>query len=123
MAYLQERGPAGVMSRPVGDHIAVAPQHVKIGERVFRVLEAGKQSPRAATVTQAGVVSDGSILSGHGGGDYALMDAFVTALAENDPNRILSGPRESLETHLMVFAAEKARHENRVVEIMEMERL
>jgi len=72
------------------------------------------------TVTQAGVVSDGSILSGHGGGDYALMDAFVAALAENDPSRILSGPRESLVTHLMVFAAEKARRENRVVEMTEM---
>jgi len=72
------------------------------------------------TVTQAGIVSDGSILSGHGGGDYALMDAFVAALAENDQSRILSGPRESLETHLTVFAAEKARHENRVVEMTEM---
>ena len=69
---------------------------------------------------QTDTASDGSILSGHGGGDYALMDAFVSALAENDPSKILSGPQESLETHLMVFGAEKARHENRVVQMSEM---
>ena len=60
----------------------------------------------------------GSILGGHGGGDYGLMQGFVRAVAENDPSRILSGPEESLETHLMVFAAEQARRENRVVDLV-----
>ena len=58
-----------------------------------------------------------SQLQGHGGGDYALMDSFVAAVAEDDPGRILSGPDESLETHLMVFAAEQARREERVVRV------
>lgn len=61
--------------------------------------------------------SDGSILGGHGGGDYGLMDAFVTAVAGNDPSGILSGPDESLETHQMVFASEQARLEKRVVDL------
>jgi len=56
-------------------------------------------------------------LAGHGGGDYRLMENFVEAVANNDPNRILSGPEETLETHLIVFAAEKARLTNTVVEI------
>lgn len=60
---------------------------------------------------------DSGILGGHGGGDYGLMSRFVKALAENDPGIILSGPEETLETHLMVFAAEKARHEDEVVKI------
>jgi predicted dehydrogenase len=47
--------------------------------------------------------------SGHGGGDTGLMDAFVTALATGDRAAILSGPRESLASHLAVFAAERAR--------------
>ena len=64
--------------------------------------------------------SDGSILSGHGGGDYGIMDAYTTAVARNDSNLILSGPKESLETHLMVFASEKSRNENRMVNIREM---
>jgi len=55
--------------------------------------------------------------SGHGGGDYGLMAHFIEAVAHNDPARILSGPAESLETHLTVFAAERARHENQIVPV------
>jgi hypothetical protein len=58
--------------------------------------------------------------AGHGGGDYRLSQGFVAACANNDPSLILSGPQESLESHLMVFAAEKARRENRVVDVQEM---
>ncbi|MCQ2396080.1 MAG: Gfo/Idh/MocA family oxidoreductase [Lentisphaeria bacterium] len=56
-----------------------------------------------------GVENDGGILSGHGGGDFALMERFVTAVATNDPSLILSGVDDTLESHLMVFAAEKSR--------------
>lgn len=59
--------------------------------------------------------ADGSLLGGHGGGDFGLMDSFVRAVAENDPTPILSGPDETLESHLTVFAAEQARLKNRVV--------
>ncbi len=58
--------------------------------------------------------SDASILGGHGGGDYGLMQSFVAAVATDDPSRVLSGPDETLETHLMVFAAEKARQRRTV---------
>jgi hypothetical protein len=54
---------------------------------------------------------------GHGGGDYGLMQAFVSAVAAGDPSQILSGLDESLETHLMVFAAEKARRMGTVEEV------
>lgn len=60
---------------------------------------------------------DASILGGHGGGDYGLMTSFIAAVAANDQSKILSGPAETLESHLMVFAAEKARRENRVVDL------
>ena len=60
---------------------------------------------------------DHSILGGHGGGDYGLMRAFVGAIANNDPSLVLSGPVETLESHRMVFAAETARREERVVRI------
>ncbi len=55
--------------------------------------------------------------SGHGGGDYGLMAHFVEAVAKRDPSLILSGPDESLETHLTVFAAERARREKLVVQV------
>jgi hypothetical protein len=59
--------------------------------------------------------SDGSILGGHGGGDGGLMESFVTALATDDASQILSGPDATLESHLMVFAAEKSRKEGKVI--------
>jgi predicted dehydrogenase len=52
---------------------------------------------------------DANAGGGHGGGDWGLMDAFVRAVATGDGSHILSGPRESLEAHLAVFAAERAR--------------
>jgi predicted dehydrogenase len=60
---------------------------------------------------------DSSILGGHGGGDYGLMDRFVSAVAQGDQSLILSGAEESLESHRLVFAAEQARLENRVINL------
>lgn len=57
---------------------------------------------------------DDAALSGHGGGDLGLMTHFIGALLNDDPSLILSGAAESLETHLMVFAAEEARRAGRV---------
>ncbi len=54
-------------------------------------------------------------LADHGGGDYGLIDAFVSAVAQNNPSLILSGPKETLETHLMTFGAERSRKEGKIV--------
>lgn len=56
-------------------------------------------------------------LSGHDGGDYTIMSAFVDAVRSGDPSFILSGPAETLETHLMVFAAETSRRQGSVVQL------
>ncbi len=64
--------------------------------------------------------ADPSILGGHGGGDSGLMEAFVDAVRRGDPARIPSGPLETLETHMMAFAAERSRIENRVVPMEEL---
>jgi predicted dehydrogenase len=50
---------------------------------------------------------------GHGGGDYGVMAAFVAAVAARDEALIRSGPRESLESHRMAFAAERSRDSGR----------
>ena len=52
---------------------------------------------------------DATAGGGHGGGDAGLMDAFTAAVAAGDPARVASGPRDSLTSHLAVFAAERAR--------------
>jgi predicted dehydrogenase len=61
--------------------------------------------------------SDAGIAGGHGGGDSGLMAAFLAAVAAGDPSSILSGPTETLETHLTTFAAETSRRLGKVVTV------
>lgn len=56
-------------------------------------------------------------LTGHGGGDAALAEAFVTALATGDASLLSSDGRESLAGHRVVWAAERARLTGTVVDI------
>ena len=55
---------------------------------------------------------------GHGYGDYYLMDDFIKAVAANNQKFILSGPRETLNSHLMVFHAENSRLTNQTVNLI-----
>jgi predicted dehydrogenase len=53
--------------------------------------------------------------SGHGGGDFGIMRSFVNAVrGEDEP---LTTGRESLESHLMAFAAEESRLNDTVVDM------
>jgi len=54
-------------------------------------------------------------LIGHDGADYYLMDSFIRAIAEDDRSLIGTGPQDALDSHLLVFAAERSRYEGRVV--------
>lgn len=56
-------------------------------------------------------------LRGHEGADFFIIKSFVEAILEQDPTKILTGVEESLASHLVVFAAEKARLENKVITI------
>lgn len=69
------------------------------------------------TVIDTETPADGTVLTGHGGGDAGLMRAFLRAVATRDPSQILSGPEETLESHLMVFAAEQARRGGQIVRL------
>jgi predicted dehydrogenase len=71
----------------------------------------------SATVHDPSSVSGASAADGHGGGDFALMEAFVTAVATGDRSTILSGPDASLNSHLATFAAEHARRTGTVVTV------
>lgn len=52
---------------------------------------------------------------GHGVADYHLVAAFISAVANEDPRLIKSGPKETLQSHRLVFEAERSRLEDRVV--------
>lgn len=55
---------------------------------------------------------------GHSGGDTGLMNQYVKVLKNNVSNSSTS-LEASLESHLMAFAAEEARKNNRVIELEE----
>ena len=72
----------------------------------------------AGRVTRHSITSgDNTMLSGHGCGDFGLMRQFIHAVATGDASGISTGPEASLESHLMVFAAEESRRTGQVVEI------
>ena len=54
---------------------------------------------------------------GHGGGDKRIADSWLRAIRFGDRDQVVSSVRESLATHRIVFAAEQARRERRVVEL------
>jgi len=56
-------------------------------------------------------------LTGHDGADFYLMDCFVKAVARNDPSWVLTGPQDALGSHSLVFLAERARRENRQINL------
>ena len=51
--------------------------------------------------------------SGHGGGDEGLMAAFVRAV--RGERQVMTDARASLESHLMAFAAEQARLQEKTI--------
>ena len=55
-------------------------------------------------------------VGGHGGGDDGLMRAFVGAI-RGDRASVLTSAREAVASHLMAFAAERARVHNEVVDM------
>lgn len=52
----------------------------------------------------------------HGGGDTGLARAFVNAVATEDQRLLGVTTEDILDSHLLVFAAEKARKEGHVVD-------
>ena len=67
------------------------------------------------TITPRGLTKEDTLLDGHDGADWYLMNAFMAAVGTHNPDLIMTGPEESLESHLCVFAAEDARITNSVV--------
>jgi hypothetical protein len=52
----------------------------------------------------------------HGGGDQGLSQAFIEAVTNRDQSRLGITTDDVLNSHLIVFAAEKARKETMVVD-------
>ncbi|KAK3735878.1 hypothetical protein RRG08_041067 [Elysia crispata] len=57
-----------------------------------------------------------SEMAGHGGADFQLVKTFIESL-KSETKQMATGPEDTLRSHLLVFAAEKARLEKKVVNI------
>lgn len=73
-----------------------------------------KAEPEVIDLTQAG-------LDGHGGGDAKLFEDVIRSFWTGD-GQPLTGIDESVESHLLAWAAEAARSENRVVDMADFRR-
>lgn len=56
-------------------------------------------------------------LTAHDDGDRGAVEAFLRAVATGDPAAVLSGPGESVDSHRVVWAAERARRTGHVVQL------
>ncbi|GAB3210306.1 Gfo/Idh/MocA family protein [Marinactinospora thermotolerans] len=71
----------------------------------------------SAETIEVAAANDGLIDSGHGGGDGGLLASFLPAVAAGDPALVATSGEDALRSHLLVFAAEQARLEGRVVRL------
>ncbi len=55
--------------------------------------------------------------SGHGGGDWMLMRNFLEAVIQQDPAFLTTTVSQSLESHIMGFAAEESRKNGKVIRL------
>lgn len=67
-------------------------------------------------IIDASEEGDASKATGHAG-DAGIILNFIQAIAENDPAKLCTTPDISLESHLIAFAAERARKAHTVEEI------
>ncbi len=54
----------------------------------------------------------------HGGGDWRLVANWIQAISQRDASLLTSTIDASIESHIMAFAAEQSRKENKVVDIV-----
>ncbi len=87
------------------------------GDRCIRHFDFRTQK---ATVHETEGAPTGSGLTGHNGADYHLIASFIRSVGSLDPSAVLSGPDETLESHLIVFAAEAARRAGVVVSVSDV---
>lgn len=62
------------------------------------------------------VIPDTTQMGGHGGGDFGIVRSFLNAM-NGQPDDSITTARESLESHLLAFAAEESRLNNTVIDM------
>lgn len=67
------------------------------------------------------IENSGKVMEGHGGGDLGIVNVLYQYLTEGYEGDLLSEIEISAQNHMIAFAAERSRLENRVVDLSEFE--
>src|SRR5262249_56210355 len=88
------------------------------GGEVGGVLRAGKlEVTRHGEVAPVETIEIQASPFGHSGGDQGLLDHFCRVVSRGALDEVRASGRVALESHLMGFAAERARREQSVVDM------
>ncbi len=93
-------------------------EHGKVHLYKLKIQENGKYLPEE-TIYDVNDQIVSNIYGGHGGGDFALTRDILRFLNGERENLSITSINDSVKGHLLVYAAEKSRHEKRVVELSE----
>jgi predicted dehydrogenase len=83
--------------------------------RYLEIFDFLTETARKVDTLSAAETGEGhTAADGHGGGDAGVVNAFTQAIARDDPS-LIADPEEALESHRIVFAAERSRRSGRTV--------
>ncbi len=84
-------------------------------EKEIRILDFNTNEYETIDANNLGI----DVADGHGGGDEGIVLAFLNAVETNNYEFISGDAKQALESHLIAFAAEQARTQNRLVNFKE----
>lgn len=88
------------------------------GDDSLNQIEVTKFASNGVDGFEQRVIHTGSVQGGHGGGDVALVDDFLQ-LIETHSNSSRSSITQSVESHVMAYAAEQSRITGKVIDMDE----
>jgi predicted dehydrogenase len=86
------------------------------GDDSANIIEVTKFGSNANDGYVQKVIHTGAVTGGHGGGDVALMNDFISLL-ETHSEESRSSIAQSVESHIMAYAAEQSRVSGQVIDI------
>lgn len=89
------------------------------GDDSNNIITVTKYSSNSKYTGEERVINVESAEGFHGGGDYGLMNDFIQEMIE-ERNESRSSIDDSIESHIMAYAAEEARLTNQVIDIEEL---
>lgn len=65
------------------------------------------------------ITTSAPLMGSHGGADFQMMDAFVEMVSGSQNVSSLTTPEDSIESHMMAFAAEESRNTSKIIDMDE----